>query len=79
MSDNPTVIVLLDDQNNIVGVSSNISPEIKVGTFKGQALFNRASDGLPFRRGTDNDNPRPNVRQDHIFNEDTFVEPEVVA
>jgi len=55
---NPTVVILIDDSDRIVGVASNIAPlpELTVEATRSQRLFDELALGKTFRRGTTRDN-----------------------
>jgi hypothetical protein len=50
----PTVVILLNDSDQVVGVSSNIAPlpELKVEVTRSQRLYNELAKGKMFRTGT---------------------------
>ena len=56
LTSNPTVNLLVED-NQIVGVSTNVSADLVVTVTQNQTTFNDQSANQPFRKGTDNDNP----------------------
>ena len=51
---NPKVVLLLDDNDQIVGVASNIAPlgELKVEVTRSERIYNDLVRGVPFATGT---------------------------
>jgi hypothetical protein len=51
---NPKVVILLSDNNEVVGVASNIAPtpELDVQVTRSQRLFDEMALGKPFATGT---------------------------
>lgn len=51
---NPSVAILLDDNNQVVGVASNIAPiaELNVEVTRSQKIFDDLALGKSFRQGT---------------------------
>jgi len=54
LPDKPTVVILIDDADRIVGVASNIAPlsEFKVEATRSQRLFDEMALGKPFNQST---------------------------
>lgn len=50
---NPIVNVLLSNSGEVVGVSTNIAPDVKVVIAPSQEAFNDASKGMSFSTGND--------------------------
>lgn len=51
---NPSVAVLLNDNDEVVGIASNIAgqPELQVQVTRSQRMFNDLAKGKPFAYGT---------------------------
>ena len=51
---NPKVVLLLDDNDEVVGVASNVAPigELTVDVTRSERLYNDLVKGLPFATGT---------------------------
>lgn len=48
LTENPTVVVLVDSLNNIVQIATNVSPETKVIVTKDSGDFDNEAQGMPF-------------------------------
>jgi hypothetical protein len=48
---NPNVIVLVDDNNNVVGVSTNVALDLKVEVLRSQTVYDNRAKGNPFVTG----------------------------
>jgi hypothetical protein len=59
LPENPTVAILLNENDEVVGVSTNVSADLKVDVTRSQRIYNEdLAPGKTFRKGTDgNDNP----------------------
>jgi hypothetical protein len=55
----PTVVILLSDNDEVVGVASNIAPlpELEVQVTRSQRMFDELALGKPFNTGVLNKTP----------------------
>ena len=51
---NPSVTILLNDDDQVVGIASNIAgqPELQVQVTRSQRIYNELAKGKPFATGT---------------------------
>ncbi len=50
---NPTVVLLIGDDDTIVGIATNVDPNLDVQATRSQRIFNELALGKPFVKGGD--------------------------